>query len=319
MTAVIRVPISPSPNYLNRMVLLRESARTVGGDVADSDIEAFVSPDRAPPPASWIDHLTSLGINWTDVDPDAFEQIGYGAATLRRMQDPTDCDVIVLADADLFFVGRLDETIETCRRELAVLGVTAYRTPFSEMSFPARATLGRRECWIELFARIGLPGPDFSATHAAAFEQSWDDDVSRCPIYFNFGMVFVPSSLSSGLADSFTAELTRVRHEFDGLLVAQVAFSCALARSGIAARELPVRYNFPNQPPYLPHYPDDVEDMRVLHYMSRDRFDKERDLDSVESIERWLSDVPADELHRRLADLLTNSLSSLRSCPWNQQ
>lgn len=300
------------------MVLLQQSVCHVGDGFASVPIEAYVSPDRDTPDREWVDHLESLGIEWIDVDQRAFDAHSYAAATELRFCRPTGHDVIVLADADLFFTGSIGDAVATCAEDEAVLGVTAYRTPFTETSYPERASLGELECWSDLFAKLNLASPRFTSTHPAGYEEGWADDVSRCPPYFNFGMVFVPSRLAADIGHRFIAELPAVRDVFSGMHSAQIALSTSLHRSKIDSKELPLRYNFPNQLPYIEEYPDEVADLRVLHYMNAKYFDKESDLDTVGSIRDWLRDAPDDRLHERLGHMLHSSMAVLEACPWNR-
>ncbi len=281
MSGVIRIPISPSANYLNRTVLLRSSLDRVGGTTADMPLEVFVSPDRERPPSEWRAHVESLGIRWCDVDENEFTTHSYAAATHLRMKEPTEHDVIVLADADLVVVGPISDAVDECARTNCALGVTAYRSPFTQQAYDLRSTSSRRDCWTDLFERLNLPAPAFTARHPSGYEQDWEDDVTSCPPYYNFGMVYLRSETAVAVSTAHAEEVIRVREVFDGAHDAQLALSCALARLDIDARELPLRFNFPNQRRYVAPYGDEAADIRVLHYMSRERFDKERDLDST--------------------------------------
>lgn len=319
MSGVIRIPISPSANYLNRTVLLRSSLNRVGGATAAIPLEVFVSPDRERPPSEWRAHIESSGIRWCDVDENEFAKHSYAAATHLRMKAPTEHDVILLADADLVVVGPLSDTVNECARKNSALGVTAYRSPFTAQTYDLRSTASRRDCWTDLFERLNLPAPAFTARHPAGYEQDWEDDVTFCPPYYNFGMVFLQSEKAPAVSTAHAEEVVRVRKVFDGAHDAQLALSCALARLGIDAHELPLRFNFPNQPNYLDPFAGDAADIRVLHYMSRSRFDKERDLDSTHNLGRWLQKAPGDFLHDLLHDEIDTALELLADCPWNSQ
>ena len=306
MRVAVRVPISPSPNYLNRTVLLANSWRSAAARDLDADREVFVSPDREAPPDTWRRAIEDLEIRWIDVDQAEFAAHGYAAATHERFTRPTDADAIVQLDADLIVLGDLAPAVRDSVDRSVVLGVTAYRSPFNLSSFPAAAELSRHDCWRELFTALDLGPPVFDRTHPAGFERDWDDDFSRCPVYFNYGVVLVPTPVAPSIGELLPREVARVDTHFHGPHRAQLALSSALLRSEIA-----------NQPAYVAHYADDAHDLRVLHYMNRSNFDKETDLDDPESLQRWSSNA-TDTLHRPLVEHIERLLARLKRCPWNR-
>ncbi|MDW3177651.1 MAG: hypothetical protein R8J94_09710 [Acidimicrobiia bacterium] len=316
-SVVVRIPISPSPNYLNRSVLLAHSAKRAGGELASARIQAFVSPDRPAPPRQWVDHAVASGLEWNGVPADRFAEHSYGATGIERFMSPVDADVLVLADADLIFTGSLDDAIERSRSEGVLLGVTAYRSPFVQKSFGPRVSEDRRTCWKLLFDAVGVETPEFTSTHPSAYEQEWEPDVAQCPPYFNYGMLVMPPAVGARLGSTLYEEHRRITTHFRGAHSGQLALATALARKAIGSGELPIRFNFPNQEPYVDAYPGDYGDVRVLHYMSPGHFDKETDLDSMVSIEAWLGSTPKNRVHARLAEELHDANEVLAACPWN--
>ncbi|MEM9520635.1 MAG: hypothetical protein AAGA37_15050 [Actinomycetota bacterium] len=317
--AAIRVPISPTPNYLNRSVLLMHSLHAADPEASRHSIDLFVSPDTSPAPERWRDAVADFGLHWHDVEPASFASFGYAAASLARVRTPTDADVVLKADADMVVIGPVGELIERSHTTQTVLGVTAYRSPFNATTFPYAADHSPRECWSELFARMGLAAPSFVGRHPAGFENGWDTATTSCPAYFNYGVVAMPAPAAAQIGAILADEQARVDKVFSGAHYAQVALTVAMYRLGLRAEELPLRFNFPNQPRYVEPYPQDASDIRILHYMSRDMFDKEADLDDLASIEGWLAaGHDRDPLHARLAEALAAALPVLRTCPWNE-
>lgn len=317
--AAIRVPISPTPNYLNRCVLLLRSLQAADPAANRCAVELFVSPDTAPAPGSWVQTVAEFGMRWYDVDQQAFDTYGYAAATHERFRTATDAEVILQADADMVVSGPIIEIIERSHIGQTVLGVTAYRSPFNARTFPPATSCSMKECWNDFFGKLGLAAPDFTSRHPAGFEQKWEVETSHCPVYFNYGVVAVPAEAASRLAAVLPQEQQRVDEIFFGAHRAQLALSAAICRLGLQAEELPLRFNFPNQPKYLEPYPEEACDIRILHYMNQSNFDKEADLDDLGSIERWISSTDdRDPLHNQLAEIIEHELPVLRDCPWNE-
>ncbi len=223
-----------------------------------------------------------------------------------------------MADADLLFAGPLDDAIHLCAATGSILGVTAYRSPFTAATYPGRARMDRRACWVDLFARVGLQMPAFTSRHPAGYEADWDPDLTVCPTYFSYGMLILNADQAHALGGSLYDEHHRIREHFSGAHSGQIAFTAAVQRQGLKGEELSIRYNFPNQQPYVNAYPDDFDDLRVLHYMSPKHFDKESDLNSAEQLRVWAADSALDRVHRVLSDHFRSHLEALDSCPWNE-
>jgi hypothetical protein len=76
--------------------------------------------------------------------------------------------------------------------------------------------------------------------------------------------------------------------------VEQAGLGLSISRHDIHATALPVRYNFWNHERYIACYPDDVNDLRVLHYLHYGVFKKQHDIESPETIGHWLDEHRSD-------------------------
>jgi hypothetical protein len=104
----------------------------------------------------------------------------------------------------------------------------------------------------------------------------------------------------------------------------QLALALSAARSGGKKLVLQPRYNFPNQRGFDEAYPDDLADIRFLHYLRTDTVDRDRDFASLDAMLRLVDRTDLDGsnevLRQRVEKLLPliqpEPLTSGEDAPW---
>lgn len=74
-------------------------------------------------------------------------------------------------------------------------------------------------------------------------------------------------------------------HFFSG----QIALALAIAQLHLPFRELPMRYNWPNDDAADARHPNEIPHIRVLHYLRRTQIERERVFCEREQFERFLA------------------------------
>ena len=105
----------------------------------------------------------------------------------------------------------------------------------------------------------------------------------------NFGLVVVPRSLVDPIGEQFRAlrplVAPRLRSpDFAG----QVALTLAVHSNDVPRLAMELRYNFPNDRRAEVLHADDVADLRVIHYLRTDRFDRQRIFGSADAFDAFL-------------------------------
>jgi hypothetical protein len=68
----------------------------------------------------------------------------------------------------------------------------------------------------------------------------------------------------------------------------QLALALAVAKSGVPACTLPLRFNFPNQAAFDEAHPVELADVRFLHYLRTDTVHRDRDFEDLEATGRLI-------------------------------
>jgi hypothetical protein len=128
------------------------------------------------------------------------------------------------------------------------------------------------------------------------------------PPYFNTGVLFAPAKLLEKLYEPYMDALHFVRKCMDSYFFEQIALTLAVAKHGIPVEVLAVRYNYPNQAAFDALYPQELSDVRLLHFLRTDIVQRERDFETLESMQRLAGrrDLSGsnEALRARVAELL---------------
>lgn len=249
-------------------------------------------------------------IVWRWVTPEAWQRDGYRATNRDRAAYPASSDVVMLADSDVIFVDGISDLLERVRSRPAVYGVMAHVPPFLKIE-----GVDPRAWWARLFTAFDVEPPPHD--HELSRGQSLSDCHRYSPAYFNGGMVIGPGDLMDALlghfaaADKTVAELGTFRH------VAQIARTLAMYKAGVPIRLLPMRYNFPNDEFFETTFPEELTELRILHYLRQGPVHKKRDFESAEAVATLIDRkdlVGANERLRQLLAELEPIVRSRESC-----
>ena len=110
------------------------------------------------------------------------------------------------------------------------------------------------------------------------------------PWYANSGMVFGPRYLFERLCEPYHQAITLMRRLMaDTYWFDQLALALAVAKSGVPARTLPLRFNFPNQAAFDEALPAELADMRFLHYLRTETVHRDHEFEDAEAMRRLIA------------------------------
>src|SRR5262249_744677 len=152
---------------------------------------------------------------------------------------------------------------------------------FAELTAPDSSFGERRlscaESWSRLFTVAGLEVPPPRCEHSGWGILCHDPAAPFCPPSFNFGVLIAPPDLMTAVGQVIYAEMDHVEHVVETCFKCQLALSLALVRLRLPTRVLPLRYNFPNDLVFEGPCAEELRDVRLLHCLRTDVFDKGRD------------------------------------------
>jgi hypothetical protein len=195
----------------------------------------------------------------------------YFAQSERRFSTgDCDTDVFVLLDADTIVLNGIEAILDKVLEAETMAGVTAH------YGFPVRDGVAKRADWEDI-AKIML-GKSLRYDHTYTLvPEDAPDEIKCCPFYVNAGFIVMSAKirqdfyrLYSGYRESVESHL--IQPYFSG----QVALTLAVEAMSLDPISLPMQYNFPNDTNAEKMHPEELEQVRILHYLRRDVIDRER-------------------------------------------
>lgn len=287
----ILIPGSATPAFYSQIAAFSLALGKLAWRRWEPSIHAFFGQNPVgedPDFPRWSPHLTEVEIfrvsrkrelamgNWAQVDD-----------TLRLA--PRDADVLMSMDADTLPVASFEDMLDDVRSMDAIAGAIAH------LPFPGKGS--SQEKW----ARIaeGLIDQPLEFRHAHSLLAPTARPEHRlAPFYVNGGVIayarasferFVPRYLA--LRDQLT---TRLEYpDFAG----QAAVTLAITEQRIPTIELPLRYNFPNDPRAEQLHPVELENAVIFHYLRHTAFDRHRIFATPQDYAEFLS-LPLEGANR---------------------
>lgn len=322
----IRTTISPTPFFFHRIHYLAASLRQLGGKLADHEIVVSVGGTenrqnlyRTQP---WSNDYPII---WRLVSPEMYAARGYDATEDDRTSHLARAELLMLVDADVLFVGDVRDLLDDVESSSAIYGVMAQISPF--MRHPE---LPPQEWWQILAEEFGIGSLPLEYEHCG-WKCTFSDEMYRhSPAYFNGGMIVGPTALMEDMFSWIPSALRAV----DSVIARyseqqphamwddsrsmvyfrpQIARTLAMYKASLPRRIAPLRYNFPNDERFAAVYPNELSDIRIVHYWRLDGVHRDRDFMNAESIAGLIGRTGlsgANEILRRRIEELHESVSS---------
>ncbi len=233
----------------------------VGGDEEPRDLYTDEAWSRSYP------------IIWHWADREGFRRDSFWETSREIFRQPRRGRLVMCADADVIFVRDFSELLTELSASPAIAGAIAHGPPFRDVDV--------QQTWRDLFQSYGV-------LHAAAVhEHSGWGFMTRekfTPIYFNFGMVVAPGDMMQAIGAEIEAAVEFVHARITTFFRFQIALTLVIQKLQLPTRPLPLRYNFPNDPRFDDRFPEELADLRVLHYLRCEVIDRERNFATLPDV-----------------------------------
>lgn len=302
MTIELRVPISPTPSFINQVLLQAASLRRFH---PGSIIRAYVG--HAAPTSEMRSLVENafrghkIGFEW--VTGKSFTQwegsrAPYLETMNRRWSDLIIGDVLIIADADVIFTGTLDDIL--CRD--AVQGVQAHVPPMSDADFRY------------LFAICEANVPSFAEPYTGAGFMTHPN--AKGPFYPNSGFVLLPRRHFEAMIPNYHMAINRMRQAMtDFYWFDQLALCIAAAKAGVPCHSLQVRFNHPNDERFDEAYPDELRNVRAVHYLRETQISRTKDFESLQALRRLVARDDLSGSHEILRRAVAANMAILEPRP----
>lgn len=274
----IRIPISPNNQYLRMLRYFLASVDANGGPIArnarvvlsvSSECDPFDLAERHP----WLKNY-NLDVRW--VDPALFDAWSYYATVYDRFLERSDADVVAMVDVDLFVAGDFDDLVLRAYQEQSILGFIAHVSPFANAQAPSSTM------WERVFDACGVPNYPLVCEHTGWGLMSKDRAHRFCPPYYNFGVVIAPRWHFDLFSRDYLADLEAIDSVHSTWFRAQIANTVAIARHALEWGTIPLNFNYPlhvsedgiRRLNPDPNGEDDIDDIRIFHYLGRGEINK---------------------------------------------
>lgn len=277
----ILVPISPRPSWWIRAELLAASFRryyqnarvhlSIGADWSNptevAHLNAGLARWKANPLNAWSTVATTDFMRWA-----GSRSPFLATMDARFSTDHLRGDFVIIADCDILCVKPFHEFFQTN----AVHGVMAHVAPLPEADMKYLYVIDEAPWPSQLFpfSGNGIMGPPNAVS-------AW---------YANSGFIFASRAIFERLIEPYHEAIWRMRHGMrDSYWFDQLALALAVAKSKVPKGILALRYNFPNQNEFDHYHPDELANVRVLHYLREDTIHRERDFADVNALRRLVA------------------------------
>ncbi len=269
-----RIPISPNRSMYSNVRLAALSLARLGAPYSQARILVSVgdcaSHEQVVRETPWS---REFPIEWRIASHQSVETSPYSASGNDRYSENPRADVVVLCDADLCLVDQIDELLERLDTvEPRGGGMLAHYPPFSD-----RHPNSNDRMWNSLIEAAGLPPTKLDHGYSMVPDRVH----GGCPVYYNYGFVAFNRTAFLRVAPiigKYTEIARRVLERKPGETTAfqsQIGLSLALLAAEVEGLTLSHAYNCANDEQVFEHGLANVEDIKVIHYLRREEFDRE--------------------------------------------
>jgi hypothetical protein len=96
-----------------------------------------------------------------------------------------------------------------------------------------------------------------------------------------YAVIGWPAANAADMMNQISAEIIKaddfVTRSLTTFFRFQIALTLTIEKHKLPSRTIPLRYNFPNDPGFDQKYPNDLSDVRILHYLRCEVVHRERD------------------------------------------
>jgi hypothetical protein len=263
----IRVPISPTPYYFRNVHFMAASLQRVAHRIGDYELVVCVGGDEEPRDLyQLLPWSNEYPLTWRWVDRERFRRDSYWETSHEIFRLPARGRLVMCADADVIFVRDFADLLDDLEQSPAVAGVIAHVSPFTKPVAPFADVLPL-VAWQRLCQGYGVTMPPQRNEHTGWEIMVSDPAYRFTPPYFNFGMVVAPLALMDEISTEMAPSDEFVKSNLTTIYRFQIALTLAILKTNVPTRSLPLRYNFPNDSRFDEKYPEDLADIRILHYL----------------------------------------------------
>lgn len=256
-TLEVHVPISPTRRFFLETQFLAHSLRANGGVAADAKIVVTVGDDTVVEDlAEKLPWSQKLGVEFRWLPVSLYQQHSYFATALERFKYPFSSDFVLQLDADTIVVDRLDGLYDLYRMSPGFYGLITHVSPLVE-----------EHTWEEYWSAAGLGTPEKPYEHTGFGYMEPSVSKRYCPAYFNLGVLFDSAANMNRIGEVIYPMMEVSNRINPSYFRCQIALALAIAKQGIKAHAMPMRFNMANDVHLEALHPDEAKQPKIIHYL----------------------------------------------------
>lgn len=268
----VRIAISPRLSMMNAVKIIESSVRCFYPDALIRVSLGHQRGDTADANGVLPDDIQFRLIPRDEMEKWHGTGSPYLATAADRFSGPFVTSHCLVLDWDVICMRRFDELFD--HRGLS--GMMTHVAPMSQFD------------WVRLCHGFGL---QISEWHEHSGWGIMGSPARHSPAgYFNSGMVFGPRAAFEAMQEPYFAAIAYLRRTIsDAYWFDQLGLPLGIAAAELETHVLSQRWNFPNQPAFDQAFPDELADVRFLHFLRTDIVDRAKIFESQESIAAFVA------------------------------
>ncbi len=276
-------PASPTDAFFSQIAMFKLSLAALGGIYKQADIIITFGDEKISPiPDKWKFLLDkNVIINWAT--PEEFLRKKYDAqGDAQWTYNHEKYDYVCILDADVLILRPINDLLTNITIDPAMTATIAH------YPFPVNDGENSRQVWQNLATLFTGRPINFEYRHTLVEEQPGED--TFCPFYINFGFILMTPKIIQEVRETYLD----IRKKVAPLLKypyfsAQVGLALAIAANQTPTRAVGLRYNFPNDRKADHLHLNELTDVRLIHYLRTEQFDRQIIFTSKPEFEHFLS------------------------------
>lgn len=263
--------------FFSQAAMFRLMLDTHGGFYANAQMTLCLGSTDAALPDPWRAPLARIDLRFL-ADGRAADEDDLAQSMLTYESISPDADIAIICDADTLLIRPYPEAfLSEMKQSPALAGCIAHFAPQMKDSRkppPPDTPATDGELWERLSGRLlGSPVP---MPYRYSLRRAGEPPPQRCPFYINLGVFIGTPDLFARFHAEHMRCIPVIREVLENRFYEQISVPFAAQRSGVPVRELPMRFNFPNDPLAEMAYPDEAAAIVQLHYMRTKAFNRHR-------------------------------------------
>ncbi|MCP4457238.1 MAG: hypothetical protein GY816_04305 [Cytophagales bacterium] len=312
MKISVYVPISPNIGFLSRVKWIRKSLDHLGSPYSEAIIHVILGYEDNGQIGLNPKEFTEFSANkhryrFHSTNRQKFNKYSHLETAATRFMAIDDADISILCDADVMFIKRFDELIELVQSNEGIYGVIAHASPFTLLDKMPN------EWWESISVNFCNEEIKLSYSH------SKQPDI-QCPAYYNNGFIIGDNKSWKKIKEfcyqrygevcQFLPEKYNGRDSSPRFFTLQIILSLALLKFGIKTQPISEIYNFPNDQLLSEKFSSLLSDIRIIHYLRTNHFDRERIFTKNVETNRFLLiekiDLVSSILQKHVSEIIEN-------------